>query len=301
MKCLLVFSLVLSGCMIDRTGQSATSRLAREASIQTNRVQDAEKLTKRLADRMTSLEEVIVYRGEQEELELENLEGIRMEIRRLRNDVETLQRAENQSSSATEAFRGDADIRITEAVTRLDRLEAALGMNSGVTAAVTAPIDRPTDQGESTEPVAQPEETPLEEESDAQPIAEEEATTEDSSVSQALLVAEQALTDGHPRVARAVLERAMREVEEATNHPELLYRYAETYFSEGLYEQAGLRYQNVVDKDQSSSWSAWAMVRQGECFKHLGNTDGARFFWEDVIRQYPGSEASKLAETLLDG
>ena len=304
MKCLLVFSLVLSGCMIDRTGQSATSRLAREASIQTNRVQDAEKLTKRLADRMTSIEEVIVYRGEQEELELENLEGIQMEIRRLRNDVETLQRAENQSSSATEAFRGDADIRITEAVTRLDRLEAALGMSPGTTAAVTAPIDSPKDQDEPTEPAAQPEETPIDEESgesDAQPIAEEGASTEDSSVAQALLVAEQALTDGRPRVARAVLERAMREVEEATNHPELLYRYAETYFSEGLYEQAGLRYQNVVDKDQSSSWSAWAMVRQGECFKHLGNTDGARFFWEDVIRQYPGSEASKLAETLLDG
>ena len=114
-------------------------------------------------------------------------------------------------------------------------------------------------------------------------------------------MAEQALTDGNPRVARAVIERAMRELEGAASHSELLYRYAETYFSEGLYEQAGLRYQAVVDRDASSSWSAWAMVRQGECFKHLGNTDGARFFWEDVIRQYPDSEASKLARTLLDG
>ena len=115
------------------------------------------------------------------------------------------------------------------------------------------------------------------------------------------MLAEQALTDGKPRVARAVIERAMREVEGAASHSELLYRYAETYFSEGLYEQAGLRYQTVVDRDASSSWSAWAMVRQGECFKHLGNTDGARFFWEDVIRQYPDSEASKLARTLIDG
>ena len=65
---------------------------------------------------------MIVYRGEQEELELENLEGIQMEIRRLRNDVETLQRAEKQSRSATEAFRGDADVRISETLQRLERL-----------------------------------------------------------------------------------------------------------------------------------------------------------------------------------
>jgi TolA-binding protein len=42
-------------------------------------------------------------------------------------------------------------------------------------------------------------------------------------------------------------------------------------------------------------------VRQGECFQHLGNAEGARFFWGDVIRQYPDSEAAKLAESLLKG
>ena len=90
-------------------------------------------------------------------------------------------------------------------------------------------------------------------------------------------------------------------MEGAADQPELLYRYAETWFAEGLYEQAGLRYQKVVDQAKGSSWSAWAMVRQGECFQHLGNAEGARFFWEDVIRQYPDSEASKLAESLLKG
>ena len=93
----------------------------------------------------------------------------------------------------------------------------------------------------------------------------------------------------------------MREVDGAGGDPEVLYRYAETWFAEGLYEQAGLRYQNVVDKAGESSWAAWAMVRQGECFQHLGNGEGARFFWEDVIRQYPESEAAKLAESLLKG
>ena len=309
MKALLVLALLTSGCMIDRTGQSATSRLAREASITANRAQDAEKLAKKLADRVTSIEEVIVYRGEQEELELENLEGIQMEIRRLRNDVETLQRAEEQSRSATEAFRGDADVRISETLQRLERLEAALGISGLPTspAAATRSLEQqePAEEGSAderdlSEDSAVDEPNELAEEG-VQEEPSEPVDSSEFSIDKSLLLAEQALTDGQPRVARAVIERAMRELEGASSHPELLYRYAETYFSEGLYEQAGLRYQSVVDQDSSSSWAAWAMVRQGECFKHLGNTDGARFFWEDVIRQYPDSEAAKLAKTLLEG
>lgn len=307
MRLLILIGLITTGCMVDRTGQSATSRLAREASITANRVQDAEKLTKKLSDRLTSIEEVIVYRGEQEELELENLEGIQMEIRRLRNDVETLQRAEEQSRSATEAFRGDADIRIGETLERLERLETALGIGSAAPATSVSPS---TGAPEAETPESAIDSMPVEdenppaliEEAAAEEAAQEEEPAGDEfSIDKSLLLAEQALTDGQPRVARAVIERAMREVEGASSHSELLYRYAETYFSEGLYEQAGLRYQSVVDRDSSSSWAAWAMVRQGECFKHLGNTDGARFFWEDVIRQYPDSEAAKLAKTLLDG
>ena len=138
---LLCLVLLLPACMVDKTGQSATARLARDASLQAARLQESESLVRRLSTRLTELEEVMVYRGEQEELELENLEGIQMEIRRLRNDVEKLQRAETQGASATEAFRGDADARITDVDQRLLRLEGALGMSAGAVEAV-APIDR---------------------------------------------------------------------------------------------------------------------------------------------------------------
>jgi TolA-binding protein len=279
--------------MVDRTGQSATSRLARESAIQTSRVQEVEKLVRRMSVRVSELEEVMSYRGEQDEMELENLEGIQMEIRRLRNDVETLLRAGVQGASETEAFRTDADARLRETGQRLERLERSLGLGGGVP--LPAPMDGPKETVADEVPVTVPEEA-------ASPaVAAPEAEAGPVGESEPLVLAEQALTDGHPRVARAVLERAMREVEGAGEKPEVLYRYAETWFAEGLYEQAGLRYQNVVDKAGDSSWAAWAMVRQGECFLHLGNVDGARFFWEDVIRQYPDSEASKLAESLLKG
>jgi len=303
MKTLTVLSLLCAGCIVDRTGQSATSQVAQEAAQQSHRVEAAEALVKRLSVRMGELEEVISYRGEQEEIELENLEGIEMEFRRIRNQVERVQRASTQGASESLAFRSDADARLSEALKRLEGLEHSLGLG-GVspqprqkeTTAVVPAKEKPAEAPESEK--AEPLES-------AEPKlvvpAEAPAVKDAPDDDDPLVLAEQALTDGHPRVARAVLERAMREVEGAGNQPELLYRYAETWFAEGLYEQAGLRYQKVVDQAKGSSWSAWAMVRQGECFQHLGNAEGARFFWEDVIRQYPDSEAAKLAESLLKG
>jgi TolA-binding protein len=255
--------------------------------------------------RLAEIEEVISYRGEQEEIELENLEGIEMEFRRIRNQVETLQRGSTQGASETKAFRADADARLLEAIARLGSLEQSLGLSgTQVSRPVSAKVrdsrvPKPTTKGSPNEEPPTLQDTV----EIVKPADEEVRLEENQEPVQAgpLVLAEQALTDGKPRIARAVLERAMRESEASSKEPEFLYRYAETWFAEGLYEQAGLRYQKVVDLASDSSWSAWAMVRQGECFQKLGNADGARFFWEDVIRQYPDSEASKLAETLLKG
>jgi TolA-binding protein len=249
------------------------------------------------------LEEVISYRGEQEEIELENLEGIEMEFRRIRNQVEVLQRSSTQGASETEAFRSDADARLVETIARLSRLESSLGLAGGQVV-IPKPLAAPEAPQEKPKPEARPDVGPeapvVEVEKEEEPDASE-APQIAEQMDDPLVLAEQALTDGHPRVARAVLERAMRELDGASKQPEFLYRYAETWFAEGLYEQAGLRYQKVVDQAKDSSWSAWAMVRQGECFQHLGNSEGARFFWEDVIRNYSDSEAAKLAESLLKG
>lgn len=305
MKTLMLLGLICSGCMIDRTGQSATSQLAHASAQQSHRLEAAEALVKRLGGRLTEIEEVISYRGEQEEIELENLEGIEMEFRRIRNQVETLQRGSTQGASETMAFRADADARLIEAIARLGSLEQSLGLSG---AQVSLPVSTEVKDSPVPEPATKvsPDEEPPTVDATleiVEPAREEARLEENQEAVQAgpLVLAEQALTDGKPRIARAVLERAMRESEGSSKEPEFLYRYAETWFAEGLYEQAGLRYQKVVDLASDSSWSAWAMVRQGECFQKLGNADGARFFWEDVIRQYPDSEASKLAESLLKG
>jgi hypothetical protein len=74
------------------------------------------------------------------------------------------------------------------------------------------------------------------------------------------------LRDNRPQAARAILEPIIdAEIDQALL-PEARYRLAETWFNEGRYQQAILRFEDVVAGHASSPWASWAMVRQGDCF-----------------------------------
>ena len=80
---------------------------------------------------------------------------------------------------------------------------------------------------------------------------------------------------------------------------EARYRLAESYFAEKLYQQAILKMEDVVTADPGSDWAAWAMVRQGECFRGMGKAQEAELWWEDVLAKHPDTEAAKAAKSLL--
>ena len=58
--------LVISGCVLDRTGQSVTSAAQREMVIQASRVSESERLAKDVERRVMEMEEVLRYRGKKE-------------------------------------------------------------------------------------------------------------------------------------------------------------------------------------------------------------------------------------------
>jgi len=265
------------------------------------------------------MEEVLAYQGERSEVELEDMDSVRRELRSLRGAVEELQHSNNQQLSSVDAFQEDVASRVAALEISVSNIERTFGLSpvtelvtdgtiseeeSGITEAVAENVDEaaaPTVEGEPQEPTV--EESPVEagvlRGGGVDIVAQEVVDNSDGEGDDPLVVAERAIAEGHPRVARAILERVIREGGDSASTPEVLYRLAETWFAEGLYEQAGLRFQTVVEQGSGESWAAWAMVRQGECFQHLGDNAGASFFWEDVLREYPGSEASELAETLL--
>ncbi len=66
-----------TGCVIDRTGQSAVSDWKRQLALQETQIQDFDR-------RLGLLESSIRARGRQDAEKMEDLEGVRAEVRRLR-------------------------------------------------------------------------------------------------------------------------------------------------------------------------------------------------------------------------
>ena len=80
----------------------------------------------------------------------------------------------------------------------------------------------------------------------------------------------------------------------------MYYRLAEAAFNQGKFKEAARRFQNVIDKNPQSQWAAWAMLRQGECFDEMGQSDNAKIFYQDVITEYPNSKAAEEAKDKLN-
>ncbi len=269
-----------TGCVLDRTGQSITSAAQREMAIQASRTAEAQRLSTELDRRVRDMEEVLQYRGRQQAEKLENLDQVTEEIRRLRGELELLQHASQQEGSAGNVFREDAAYRLAWSEGRLEALEAALGM---------APPPMPVVGPGSAEGV---EETV--------PAAEGEAEETVPPGADLFELGKSHLEEGRAPAARAVLVRFLQEAGGDARVEEARFRLAETWFEEGLYQQAILKMEDVVQADPKSEWAAWAMVRQGECFQQMDRREEAELFWEDVLARHPDTEAANGAKKLLN-
>lgn len=278
--------LVGSGCVLDRTGQSVTSQSQRELAIQSSRMQEQGRLSEELERRVEQAEEVIRYRGQQDARKLENLEGIIQEVQRMRGELEVLQHESRLGQDSEGSFREDTDFRLGHLEARAGQLEVSLGL--------TPPTSAAAEQEALEEGEGEPSNPGTEEGSQV-----DEAPEESEESGDLFSLATQHLAAERPLAARAVLERFLQSGQEDPRYDEARYRYAETWYVEGLYQQAILKYEEVVSGDRESEWAAWAMVRQGECFRKLGREREAELFWEDVLARYPDSEAAELAGSLL--
>lgn len=275
---------LLSGCVLDRTGQSATAAYERELAAQKARADELERLNADLERRLVQLDEVVRYRGQQEAEKMENLDQVRDEVRRLRGELETGQHEADANATATKAFREDAQFRLEYMELRIATLEKALGVKPPAAPLLggQVAVAPPAGGGEVTAPVGTPKEVEL-------------AATPDDLIR----MAEESLKANQPVLARAQLERFLRENPNHARAVEARYRLAETYFNEKNYKSAALKFDEVATQAPDSVWAPWAMVRQGECFKAMDNNDAAKLFWEDVVAKYPKSKAAKEAKTLL--
>ena len=82
--------LLLIACVLDRTGQSATSRYDKDLAEHQSRIRDLESLGEDVGRRVAQLEEVTRARGQEDILEMETVEELRGEVAKMRGEFEIL-------------------------------------------------------------------------------------------------------------------------------------------------------------------------------------------------------------------
>lgn len=278
----------LTGCVLDRTGQSSSEAYRRELREQVARIDTLNVAADKADARLSQLEELTRARGQDEIMKMENLDQLRQELSHLRGDLEVLSHSYEQGSKDGLAQSSDAQFRLAWLETRAESLEKAMGLKTPPppTPQTGTPAVAGGGTPETGNPPVGPETTPPPEEAPA------DAAT-------LLKLGVEHLSGGRPEAAEVVLKRLLKEYPKDERVPEAKYRLAEAKFNAKDYAAAVLAFQAVIDEHRDSPWASWAMLRQGECFEAQGQTKNAKLFYEDTVRLYPKSKAAKEAKAKL--
>lgn len=282
-----------AGCVLDRTGQSATEAYKRELALHGARLTNLEEELDDASQRVSNLEQLNRARGQEEILKMETLEQVREEVYRLRGETEELRFNYTKTATQGTAYQQDAAFRLAWLEARADQLEEKLKLSP------PPPPEVPEGDGEA----------PVDEDGAAAPeagpsngggatgaaSAPSQSTDPDALIAQA----EQQLAAGDEPGAESTLDRFLSLHPDHKRAAEARYRRAEASFNDKQYAQAVLRFQEVIDKHKASQWAAWAMLRQGESFDAQGQPDNAKLFYEDVVRYWPKSKAAAEARSRL--
>lgn len=284
--------LLLSSCVLDRTGQSATEAYRRNIALQGTRIEALDSSLEDALRRIEQVEEVTKARGQEEIYRMETLDQLRNEVARLRGDLEVVQHDMGLDIEFSGKFREDVDYRLTYLERRAAALEEALGLQPPpppeqedlVAVASEGQEEASADQagGQSTEDAA----------------ADVPSTDLPSTPDDLLALGREHLDGGRYKAARAVFQRFIESWPDDDKVPEAQYYVGQSLYLEGQYQQAVLAYQEVLDRFPTSEWAPWSMLRQGQCFSAMGQGQNATLFYDDVVRLYPKSKAAKEARKL---
>jgi tol-pal system protein YbgF len=293
-----ILALLLSACVLDRTGQSATDQMHRELADHDRRVQELEVVSEDMSRRVGQMEEVTRARGQEEILKMETMEQLRQEVARIRGDFEVLQHEYGTYEQAGIGYQQDSEYRMIYLESRVGGLEKSLGMKTPAppardpsTGAILATPEAPANTGAVADANANP------------PAPDASAGAADAggpkTPEEFFTLIEKSIAEGNGGVARAIAKRFITENPKDARVPEAQYRVAESWQNEADYKSAAAAFQVVVDKYPDSTWAPWSMLRQGECFDALGRKEDAKLFWSDVVQKYPKSKAAKEAKSHL--
>ena len=279
----------LAGCVLDRTGQSATAQYKRQMKLQGARIDNLEQQVDNIDGKLAQIDELTQHRGQQDVMQMETLEQVRGEVSRLRGSYEELKFASDRRSTEEQKILEDAAFRIEWLDARAAQLEKNLGLKA------PPPPVHSSGGDEGGGDTAGSGEKPV----DVAAGGAAEGATEVKDPVELMKLATNHLKAGRNAAAEAVLNRFLSLHASHEKAPEARYRLGEVAYNEKNYPQAVLRFQVVIDKHKKSKWAPWAMLRQGEAFDAQSQKDHAKLFYEEVVRLWPDSPAAKDAKEKL--
>jgi TolA-binding protein len=88
----------------------------------------------------------------------------------------------------------------------------------------------------------------------------------------------------------------------AKDKEQVLFLHAESLFKLGKMREAALKYNDFLDGKPEPKLVPLAKMRIGDCFRHLGDGETAKVYYEELIKEFPDSdEAAKAKERLAGG
>ena len=78
-----------------------------------------------------------------------------------------------------------------------------------------------------------------------------------------------------------------------------LYLQAESMFKLGQVKEAALKFNELLDLNPGAEKAAQARMRMGDCFRHLGDNNTARIYYEELVQKHPKSAQAQKAKERL--
>lgn len=285
---------LLSGCVLDRTGQSATEEYKKQMRLQGARIDNLEKQVDKMDAKLTELDALTQSRGEQEVMRMDTMEQLRGEVARLRGETDAMKFTTERATADEQKRLEDAAFRLEWLDLRAAQLERTLG--------VKAPAPPARDATASKDPAAKDPATkdPAAKDPAANgAAAKDPAAPEVKDPAELVKLANEHIKAGRNEAAEAVLNRMLKEHPTHEKAAEARYRLGEVAYNSKNYPLAVLRFQEVIDSHKKTKWAPWAMLRQGEAFAAQGQKDNAELFYEELVKKWPDSDAAKEAKEKL--
>ncbi len=196
-----------------------------------------------------------------------SLDTLRVEFQSINGRLDDLGRSNQQAAADMALVRDDLGMQISVLAERLAKTEGKIAQPPTPVPAPVTPV---------TKPVVK--------------------TSAEQVYQQAL---EKILTGSDFAGGRAALKEFLKDYPQHELAVNAHYWIGEAFYGEKKYENAILKFQEVIQKYSDHPKAASALLKQGKAFAALGDTSNAETTWKQLLKTFPLSPEAKKAKQLL--